>query len=375
MGVISRPEAWQTLRSPPVQACTLVTLDVIRLSALLCWFLAAVGRAICRSAGGGCIRPAQPPADFSQPASSSIGMGCGWGGGWEFASSVIAYRRRRGGLPMLTPQGAPSASAFLLPDLRYTTGITACCQLAARELRTPEFNIPLNQEILAHRAIVNNRGLVEESTRPAQLARPIQCDETFLACPAQGGAIELVLKTGFGRDLVLMAMPLRNVTSLLLAAMLLGAAVAPPALRHAHPTEDGVAGHHQHDGHHARADGHRHCDGARQPTTLSELSGGHWWHLHFHVFGFEFTLPEPSPSHRDHEPERNVELLVLAPGREWSSGSSSRCDSLRHGVPPSAFFPIGDAACMQIDVSAPPPVSCAPLCDSARRERSGVLLA
>ena len=166
----------------------------------------------------------------------------------------------------------------------------------------------------------------------------------------------------------------RIATSLLLAAMLLGATVAPPAVRHAHPTEDGSAAHHEHDDHHARAHGHRHFDDARESTTAVELSCDHWWHLHFHVLGFAFTLPEPPPSQSDRESERNVDFLVLTKSQDWFPGAAWQSDAFRHGVPPSAFVAMEDAAPMQAVVSAPPPVSCAPLCDSARRDRTGVLL-
>jgi len=173
-----------------------------------------------------------------------------------------------------------------------------------------------------------------------------------------------------------MAMPPRNVTSLLLAAMLLGATVAPPAVRHSHPVEEGGAGrYHHHEDHPAHEHGGQHADDARESITSPGSSCSHWWHMHFQVLGVNFTLPEPSSSRSDRESEADSEVLVLVTGQEFFSGSSSRPDSLERRLPTPAFSVVGNAAALQTVVSAPPPVSCAPLCDSARQERSGVLLA
>jgi hypothetical protein len=172
-----------------------------------------------------------------------------------------------------------------------------------------------------------------------------------------------------------MFIPLKNTMSLLLAAMLFGATVAPPAVRHSHPVAEGAAGrYHNHDDRHSHAHGQRHSDEA-QPTTLAEVSCSHWWHLHFQVFGLKLTLPEPDPGQNDRQSEVDSEVLALVPGQKFFSGSSSRSDSLEHRVLTVASSVVGSAAAMHAVVSAPPPVSYAPLCDTARRERSGVLLA
>ncbi len=168
--------------------------------------------------------------------------------------------------------------------------------------------------------------------------------------------------------------PYKNVTSLLLAAMLLGATVTPLALRHTHPPEHGHASRdHHHDGHRNPTAGHSHSEESRESSALAELGCGHWWHVHFRVLGYRVTLPDPAPSPGDRESEDNVPVLMLALDQELYPGWSSRPDSLEHRVPPPAFSMVGNAAALQVVVSAPPPVSCAPLCDIARRERSGVL--
>jgi len=172
-----------------------------------------------------------------------------------------------------------------------------------------------------------------------------------------------------------MARQSRYPTSVLLAALLLGSTVAPPAVRHSHPVAEGVAGrYHDHDDHHDDEHGEQHAHEARESITLAELSCSHWWHLHFEMLGLAFTLPEPDPCQDDCDSEAEFEVLALVTGQEFFSGSS-RPDSLEHGVPMAAASVAGDAAPLQADLSAPPPVSCAPLCDAARRERSGVLLA
>jgi hypothetical protein len=132
---------------------------------------------------------------------------------------------------------------------------------------------------------------------------------------------------------------------------------------------------HHHDDHDSHANDHQHSLDARPTTTLSELSCSNWWHLHFEMIGLEFTLPEPDPGQDDRESKAEFEVLALVTGEEFFSGSSPRPDSLELGVPMAAASLAGDAAPLQADLSAPAPVSCAPLCDAARRERSGVLLA
>ncbi len=105
------------------------------------------------------------------------------------------------------------------------------------------------------------------------------------------------------------------------------------------------------------------------------MTSGPWWHLHFHLLGLEITLPEPASGQSERESPGKVEVLVLAADQQQLTCQATRSASAEHDQAQSKTCVLADATPMQAIVSAPPPVSCRPLCDSARRERSGVLLA
>lgn len=199
----------------------------------------------------------------------------------------------------------------------------------------------------------------------------------FLASPDSSGVVQFA-PLAHWRGLVSMDMPLRSTTSLLLAAMLLGATFAPPAIRHAHLPSEGDISHsrgadhhhsHRHDAHDASP-----IPSADPSLHFADVLGGHWWHLHFHLLGIDFTFPEPGSGGNDGESPENLNVLTLAAGQQWLPSHSVRLNWIEDLVPPSASSSLGDAAPMQVVVFTPPPVSSAPLCDTARRERSGVLL-
>jgi hypothetical protein len=173
---------------------------------------------------------------------------------------------------------------------------------------------------------------------------------------------------------------IENAIRLVLAALVLTVAVAPPALRHAHDLEEGAASHHRHDANHHALDGHVHHshDGKHhrndsQPSGAS-LSSGPWSHLHFHFFGFEFTLPESAPDQGDRESHETEAVSLLSSVPLPVPCGTAQTVLAWLAFPPLTVLP-GDAALLQVVVASPPPVSSPPLCDRARRERSGVLIA
>jgi hypothetical protein len=139
--------------------------------------------------------------------------------------------------------------------------------------------------------------------------------------------------------------------------------------------------HHHHDANHdSSGEHHHHTDGrghhvADRLTSSASWSGGHWWHLHIHLLGFELTLPEPAPDEGDRQSDERDTVFVLASGKELLPCQRTQSTWIQQLVRPSVFSLSRDAATMQIVASSPAPVSCAPLCDSARLERSGVLMA
>ena len=163
--------------------------------------------------------------------------------------------------------------------------------------------------------------------------------------------------------------------------MLLAATVTPPAIRHMHPLVEGNTVHHRHDANRELSDEHDHHSGesdvhlAIRNVSDAATVSGHWWHLHLQLLGLEFTLPEPPSDQGDRESDGKDTVSVLASGQELFPCQSVRSASTHQLMLPSTYSSPGDAALMQVVVSAPAPVSCTPLCDRARRERSGVLTA
>ncbi len=179
---------------------------------------------------------------------------------------------------------------------------------------------------------------------------------------------------------------IRKATSLLLATMLVAITIAPPAIRHAHSAADDshVHHHHHHHHHHSNPDGlHQHSHhGGHHSHDLADVhgadaqwSGGHGSHLHVHFLFFDFTLPDPAPDQHDPESYGRDIVSVLSWSQVAVSWKALQNASTWQMVPPSHDVCLEDAALLQVVVAAPPPVSCPPLCDRARRERTGVLIA
>lgn len=177
---------------------------------------------------------------------------------------------------------------------------------------------------------------------------------------------------------------------MLAAAMTLGAALAPPGIRHQHASGDRNHSHRNHaslpreiahtehdhgHGTHARhraEHSHRHAPDARAPAqTLVDAP----WHVHVVLFGYTATLPDPRPQDDGgHSPGQPVfvtlqgyelpvlldasNLLVLERPQAVLAPNSCDVVARRHPLPDTA-----------------PPEGLILLCDGARRERTGVLLA
>jgi len=162
---------------------------------------------------------------------------------------------------------------------------------------------------------------------------------------------------------MLLTPSLRTATSLALAVTLLAVAVAPPAVRHAHSVDEG-GGSHSHSGEDARAETH----------GDSQHGHGHEWHLHVSFLGLEITLPDRVPNRGNDESGAQTEVVLLA-SRTVVTAPSLCCEASLAGTLSAPSQPsLDDAVAMQFRATAPPPVSVAPLCDAARRERTGVLL-
>ena len=156
---------------------------------------------------------------------------------------------------------------------------------------------------------------------------------------------------------------------LVLGAAVLLSSMIPPGVCHAHAEGDRP---HRHDHAHHHCDGHG--DHAREVShdnherAVSESVP----HIHINVFGFELTLPS-SDREGQKGPHVVTELVLIASNNpaivrapaEWLRSVSILSPPLPH-VPCPASDESSRLAVFSVDSSIP-------LCDSARRERSGVL--
>jgi len=172
--------------------------------------------------------------------------------------------------------------------------------------------------------------------------------------------------------------PVQIATSVLLSAFLVAAGIAPPGVRHVHPLPGGVA---EHD--HDHAPGHCHSGTADHPHeghrehqhTPAAVELGDLWHLHFAMLGIELTLPDTTPVEENRNGESDFELILLRPSEDPLLTLVTCHESTAKLAASAAMLQAVDATPCQTVTALPSPVQSAPLCDSARHERSGVLLA
>ena len=183
---------------------------------------------------------------------------------------------------------------------------------------------------------------------------------------------------------------LRLATGMLAAAMTLAAAIAPPGFRHRHPLDDQNQPHHDHCSPHERAlhaehdhgyGGHTHqhkVETHRHPSLVHDLAEGvasDLWHIHIVLFGCPVTLPDPHPEDDDDRSNGQPVFVSLRGCNEPILHEMSSRPTLepRDAGPAVPFAVV--VAQRQPQSATSPPEHLILLCDSARRERSGVLLA
>lgn len=169
--------------------------------------------------------------------------------------------------------------------------------------------------------------------------------------------------------------------SLLLSAAVLAWGTVPPALRHAHEggsetghSHEALAEHHDAGEHHRRPRvGHSHeHEGrvAKESTVAGEVAT----HFHWAVFGLDFTMPARQDGEPDERESVSGPVLVRLTDElpTVTSGDREAPGGLL-AAPPS-----GGLKLAAVEDAPPRPchlVTSIPLCDTARLERSGVLLA
>lgn len=180
----------------------------------------------------------------------------------------------------------------------------------------------------------------------------------------------------------------RRLMSLLLAVLLVASAIAPPTVGHTHEVASEGSIHHVHRGaapssrresrsygvHHRHVNG-QHVHAAHSQPRQADMGRAAWWHLHLHWFGFQLTLPDPDFSPDDDEQCTDHKILVSATIQDSEFCHVNRSSWVTCCVWPVASLALESVAALQARWATRPPVLCAPLCDSARHERTGVLLA
>ncbi len=172
----------------------------------------------------------------------------------------------------------------------------------------------------------------------------------------------------------------RTSLKLLVAAAVLAWTSLPPAIVHSHSDGDDPA--HRHEAHATHHDDHHHDS----PDTADHFHAGPASsdcgesttlavHCHWQLFGFWFALPVSSDQ-RERADDRSpvkVALVDLADGDGVAAPTGISMARAVCQPSPAAtpeFVPL-----TSISRGSQRPISATPLCDSARLERSGVLLA
>ena len=157
-------------------------------------------------------------------------------------------------------------------------------------------------------------------------------------------------------------------TAFVLGAIFVVATITPPVVRHAHSDGDRPHGHDARRGHAHHHHGNSHHHGEPSGSLAEDRA-----HCHVYFLGWNITLPDGSlPSHDEHDDEDRGCLLC------WVCDVTARSESIElidwievTRVSKSIGL---NVATRQKVVRHNPPITFAPLCDSARLERTGVRL-
>jgi hypothetical protein len=97
--------------------------------------------------------------------------------------------------------------------------------------------------------------------------------------------------------------------------------------------------------------------------------------LHLHFLGLDITLPEPVSGENNRDPSGQDSLCVLASEEGPISCQTTVSTVMQQIIRSSLLSSTVAAAPTDVVESAAAPAFCTSLCDRARQERSGVLLA
>lgn len=173
---------------------------------------------------------------------------------------------------------------------------------------------------------------------------------------------------------------LQRCVCLALAAALLPGGMIPPGVSHAHADGDRP---HRHAADHADCNqGHAHDEADHhgsprqshdhEESTLTEAIP----HVHVNLFGIDLTLPISERDRHDSQEQESHGLELVAAGLDHPAivGQSSHSPNKLILLPPAPPAAGGDTAGEQHRLVKSTEACSIPLCDSVRRERTGVFI-
>ena len=171
----------------------------------------------------------------------------------------------------------------------------------------------------------------------------------------------------------------QKTTSLLLSALVLAWGIVPPGVEHSHAGgSDATHGHeHHHEvAHHGSHDhdfSDQHCES--EPLPQVSLLADSVRHLHWRFLGMKFSMPAPGQPTDNGDDQGDLPPAIVCGVDEGVLAMHTGpafARTLLFGI----CEPSIDVVCgMRPIPPSPNLVTTMPLCDSARLERSGVLLA
>ena len=171
----------------------------------------------------------------------------------------------------------------------------------------------------------------------------------------------------------------RKVSSLLLSALVLAWGMVLPGVEHAHVGGHVPAHRHEechelaHHGSHYHDSDDEHHDNATVPDV--SMLADYVLHLHWRFFGMEFSMPAPDEP-ADHGDDEGTVLPAIVRATNEEGLTTQAGPSFGRVLLAVICTPNADVVRNLKPIPRPPNlVTSSPLCDSARLERSGVLLA
>jgi len=171
----------------------------------------------------------------------------------------------------------------------------------------------------------------------------------------------------------------RKVLNLLLSALVLAWGMVPPGVQHAHAGGNNTTHRHDdchevaHHGSHSHDSDDEHHEHATVPDV--SLLADYVLHLHWQFLGMEFSMPAPEEPADNGDDQGTVPPAIVRAMNEegLTTQAGPSFGRVLLAVP---CTPNADVVRNSEPVPRPPNlVTSIPLCDSARLERSGVLLA